>query len=115
MAYTTLIFIKPFHANFDSKVHPVAYHKRTEAVVYLYSLPTLALDGMGDQRHTPTDLPAGKRPGTQCTLRLGGPQGKFARLRKISLPPGFDPQTVQPVQIRYTDCAIPAYHATSYY
>jgi hypothetical protein len=67
MAYTILIFINPFHANFDSQVHPVAYHKRTEAEVYLYSLLTLALDGMGGQRHTLADLSAGKRPGTQCT------------------------------------------------
>jgi bacteriorhodopsin len=38
--------------------------------------------------------------------RLGGPQGWSGRVRKISPPPGFDPRSVQPVAIRYTDWAI---------
>ena len=37
--------------------------------------------------------------------RLGGPQGLSGQVRKISPPPGFDPQTVQPVASRYTDYA----------
>jgi hypothetical protein len=49
-------------------------------------------------------LPPGK---TQYPLyrRLGGPQGRFRQVRKISPPPGFDPRTVQPVASRYTDWA----------
>ena len=39
--------------------------------------------------------------------RLGGPQGRFGRVRKISPSPGFNPQTVQPVASRYTDYATP--------
>jgi hypothetical protein len=41
-------------------------------------------------------LPPGK---TRYPLhrRLGGPQGRFGQVRKISPPPGFDPRTVQPV------------------
>jgi hypothetical protein len=39
--------------------------------------------------------------------RLGGPQGRFERVREISPPPGFDPRTVQHVASRYTDWAIP--------
>jgi hypothetical protein len=35
------------------------------------------------------------------------------RVRKISLPPGFDPRTVQPVASRYTDWAIPAHAAAA--
>jgi hypothetical protein len=35
--------------------------------------------------------------------RLGGPQGRSGRVRKISPPPGFDPRTVQPVASRYID------------
>jgi hypothetical protein len=35
--------------------------------------------------------------------RLGGPQGRSGRLRKISPPPAFDPRTVQPVASHYTD------------
>jgi len=38
--------------------------------------------------------------------RLCGPQGLSRRVRKISPPSEFDPQTVQPVANRYTDCAI---------
>jgi hypothetical protein len=37
--------------------------------------------------------------------RLGGPQGRSGRVRKISPPPRFDPRTVQPVASRYTDWA----------
>jgi hypothetical protein len=37
--------------------------------------------------------------------RLGEPQGRSGRVRKISRPPGFDIRTVQPVTSRYTDCA----------
>ena len=37
--------------------------------------------------------------------RLGGPQGRSGQVRKILPQPGFDPRTVQPVAIRYTDYA----------
>jgi hypothetical protein len=37
--------------------------------------------------------------------RLGGPQGQSGRVRKILLPPGFDPRKVQHVASRYTDWA----------
>jgi len=37
--------------------------------------------------------------------RLGGPQGWYGQMRKISTPPEFDPQTVQPVASHYTDYA----------
>ena len=63
--------------------------------------------GVGGQNHAPAALPPGK---TRYPLyrRLGGPQGRSGRLRKISPPPGFDPRTVQPVASHYTDWAIPA-------
>ena len=35
--------------------------------------------------------------------RLGEPQGQSGQVQKISLPPGFDPRTVQPVASHYTD------------
>ena len=40
---------------------------------------------------------------------LGGPQGQFGWVRKISPPPGFDPRTVQPVASRYTVWVIQAH------
>ena len=65
------------------------------------------LVGVGSQRHAPAALPPGK---TRYPLyrRLGRPQGRYGRVWKISLPPGFDPRTVQPVASRYADWAIPA-------
>jgi hypothetical protein len=57
---------------------------------------------MGGQHHASAALPPRK---TQYLLyrRLGGPQGRSGRVRKILPPPGFDPRTVQPVASRYTD------------
>ena len=62
---------------------------------------------VGGQHHAAAALPSGK---TRYPLyrRLGGPQDRSGRVRKISPPPAFDPRTVQPVASRYTDCAIPA-------
>ena len=56
--------------------------------------------GVGGQRHAPAALEPGI---TRYPLyrRLGGPQGRSGRVRKISLPPGFDPRTVQLVASRY--------------
>ena len=70
--------------------------------------------GLGGQRHAPAALPPGK---TRYPLyrRLGGPQGRSGRVRKISPPPGFDPRTVQPVASRCTDCAVPAHIIGSMY
>jgi len=61
---------------------------------------------VGGRRHASAALPPGK---TRYPLyrRLGGPQGRSERVRKISPPPVFDPQTVQPKASRYTDWAIP--------
>jgi hypothetical protein len=63
---------------------------------------------VGGQRHTLVALLPGK---TRYPLyrRLGGPQGRSGRLRKITPPPGFDPRTVQVLARRYTDRAIPAH------
>jgi hypothetical protein len=53
--------------------------------------------GMGGQRHA---LPLVE---TRYPLyrRLGGPQGRSERARKISPPTGFDPRTVQSVESLY--------------
>jgi hypothetical protein len=63
--------------------------------------------GVGSQSHDPTVLAPGK---TRYPLyrRLGWPEGCSGQVLKISPPPGFDPQTVQPAASRYTDYAIPA-------
>ena len=91
------------------KVHPRTDHEGPEREYrYGSTLPlTSAPDGVDGQRHAPAALPPGK---TQYPLhrRLGGPQGRSGRVRKISPPSGFDPRAVQPVASRYTDWAIPA-------
>lgn len=38
--------------------------------------------------------------------RLGGPQGQSGLVRKISLPPRFDPSTIQLVGRCSTSCAV---------
>jgi hypothetical protein len=60
---------------------------------------TSALDGVSGQRQVLAVLPPGK---TRCPLyrRLGGPQSRSGRVRKIFSLPGFDPLTVQPVASR---------------
>jgi hypothetical protein len=63
--------------------------------------------GVGGQRHAPAALPAGKSR-DPLWRRLGGPQSRSGRVRKISPPPGFDPRTFQPVASRYSGYAIPA-------
>jgi hypothetical protein len=71
--------------------------------------------GVCGPRHAEAALPLGN---TRYPLyrRLGGPQGRSGRKRKISPPPGFDPRTVQPVASRYTDYATPARSfKTTYY
>ena len=58
--------------------------------------------GVGGQRHAPAALLPGKTRYPLCRT-LGVPQSLSGQVRKISLPPGFDPWTVQSVANRYTD------------
>jgi hypothetical protein len=60
----------------------------------------------GAQYHTPAALPLVK---TRYHLyrRLGGPQGQSVWLWKISLPLGFDPQTVHPIASPYINHVTP--------
>jgi hypothetical protein len=64
---------------------------------------TSALDGVGDQRHTPADLPAGKRPGTHCIGGWVGPRAGLDVCGKSHPPPEIDPRTFQLVASRCTD------------
>ena len=88
----------------EGKVHLRTGHEGPEREqMYSCTLPSSsALDGVDGQRHVPAALPPGR---TRCPLyrRVGGPQGRSGRMRKISPPPGFDPRTFHPVASRYTD------------
>jgi hypothetical protein len=48
-----------------------------------------------------------ERPGTHCTGAGLASDPVWIGAENLA-PPEFDPQTVQPVASRYTDCAIPA-------
>jgi hypothetical protein len=63
---------------------------------------------VGGQRHAPAALPW-ERHGTHWIGGWVGPRDGLDRCGKFRPPPGFDPQTVQPVATQYTDCAIPAH------
>ena len=59
--------------------------------------------GVGGQRQRHIQAAVvllGERPGTHC---------QSGWVWKILPPPGFNPETNQPVAGRYTDCAIEAY------
>jgi len=72
--------------------------------------------GVGGQSQDPAALPPGKRPVNHC---IGGCVGLKAGLYgcgKSRLPPGFDPQTVQPVESRYTaELSQPAFPYSLHY
>jgi len=63
--------------------------------------------GVSVQHHTQAGVPPEKT--RYMYRRLGGPQGRSGRVRKILPPPGFYPQTVQPVASRNADWAIPVH------
>jgi hypothetical protein len=72
---------------------------------------TSALDGGGWSTPRPGRFTPGKEACYPLHRRLGGPQSRSVRLRKISPPPGFDPQTVQAVASRSTDYDISVHSA----
>jgi len=58
---------------------------------------TSAVDGGGWSTPSPSRFIPGKETRYPVYRRLGGPQGRSGRARKISPRPGFDPRPVQPV------------------
>jgi hypothetical protein len=68
---------------------------------------TSAIDGVAGQRHAQATLPPEKTR-YRSYRRMGGYQGRYGRVLKISLTPDFDPRTVQPVASRYTDWVVSA-------
>jgi hypothetical protein len=100
--YTVYIYI--YINRGKGEVHRRTGHEGPEGEwSYIATLSfTLALDGVGGQRHAPAALPPGT---TQYPLykRLGWRQSWFGQVRKISRPLGVDPRTFQPVARRYID------------
>ena len=63
---------------------------------------------MGVGSHAQAALLPGHRPDAHS--RLDGPQRRSGRVQKISLLPGINSRTFQPVASRYTDWTILAHH-----
>ena len=88
------------------KVHPRTGHEGPEREQRYSSTLSLTstLDGGGWSTPRPGRFTPRRETRYPFYRRLGGPVWRGA---KTSPPPGFDPRTVQPVAIRYTDCAVP--------
>jgi hypothetical protein len=96
------------------KVLPIPGHEGPEGeqrYSCTLSLP-LALEAGAWSTPRPGRFTPGKETRYPLYRRLGGPQSRSERMRKISPPPEFDPRTVPPVASRYTDYVIPAHGVT---
>ena len=93
-----------FNVNGKDKGHTrIGHEGQDSGVGYSSTLSlTSALDGVGGQGHAQAALPP-RITRYPLYRMLGGPQGRSGQVRKISPPPGFEPRTVQPVDIRCTD------------
>ena len=87
---------------------PSRHKEEVEVQLYPHSPSTLEVVGWGTPR--PSRFAVGKE--TWCTLYCTAGRVCFEAgvdgYAKISKPPGFEAQTVQPVDGRYTDCDITA-------
>jgi hypothetical protein len=92
----------------EGRFHPCYRPRRTlgRVQVYLYSVFFISAPewGEGSASRPGRFLPPEKNR-YPYYRRLGGPQGRSGRVRKISPPPGFDPRTVEPLASRYNDWA----------
>jgi len=97
------------------KVHPRTGHNGPEGELrYISTLSlTSLLDGGGWSTPRRGRFTPWKEIRYPSYKRLGGPQARSGRVRKISPTPEFDPRTVQPVASRYTDYANPAHTHSS--
>ena len=76
-------------------------HRRSRGIIVLF-LDHGTRRGDGSASRFSRFLPTGKTRYLSYR-RLGGSQGRYEQVRKISPPPGFDPRAVQAVVSRYTD------------
>jgi hypothetical protein len=86
--FSLLVLLHKGKGKGKDKGHPTTGHEGPEGK-YRYSSTlslTLAIDGVGGQRHAPAALPPGESRYSPYR-RLGGPHGQSGRVRKISPPP----------------------------
>jgi hypothetical protein len=92
------------------KFHRISGHDGPEGIRGCCTLSlTTSLDWGGCSTPRPGRLNPWKETGYPLYWRLGRPKGRSERVRKISLPPGFDPRTFQAAAILYTGYSIPAH------
>ena len=65
--------------------------------------------GVDSQRHAPDRFLPPEKIRYQSYRRLGGPQSRSGRVRKILHSPGFDPRTVQPIKGSPAEIPTPIY------
>ena len=63
----------------------------------------------------PAALPSGKIPCSDCIGCWVGNCVRSERVRKFLLPPEFDPQALQHIASRHTDCAVSAHNSLCQY
>jgi len=85
------------------------YPQQSRSVVPSTLYLNSALDGAWLPRPRPGRFTPGIETRYPFYRRVGGPQDRSGRERKISTPPGFDLRTVQHEASRYTVRAIPAH------
>jgi len=87
------------------KVHPRRGHDCPEEEQKYSSTLSLNSALYGGECSTPSPgrFTPGKESRYPLYMRLDGTQSRSGLVRKISLPPGLDPRTVQRVANRYTD------------
>jgi hypothetical protein len=88
----------------EGKGHTITGHEGLEGGYNSILSLTLAVDGVGGQRHAPAALPPGKT-GVTCAVGWVEPQSSPDGYGKSRPPSGIDPRTLQPVASRYTDWA----------
>jgi hypothetical protein len=76
---------------------------------FISHMITSALDGGGWSTPSPDHFTPGKGRGAHCIRGSLSPRVGLDGCGKARLPPGFDLRTVQPVESRYIDCAIPVH------
>jgi hypothetical protein len=93
------------------KVHPTTGHEGPEGELRYSSTLSLTsvVDVSGRSAPCPGYFAPRKETWYPLCRKLGGPNGWSGQVWKISPPPGFDPQTIQPLSSRYTNYSIPAH------
>jgi len=99
---TALCHCGPYRIKVKGKVHPRTGPEGMKRYSSTLSL-TSALYGVSGQRHGPAALLPARNLSTHRIGHWVGPNAGLDGYGKSRPPPGFDPQTVQPVASRYTD------------